>query len=931
MPVISRRAMLASTAAVGAGLALGGLPLTAQRASAQSSSPLTNIKHVVILMQENRSFDHYFGVQQGVRGFGDQATILLPGGYSVFNQPNGSSRQYPWWMSATSSADGATGAELAQCDGSLDHSWSTQHEAWDNGKMDDWISAKGSVRTMGYLTSADIPFHYALANEWLLCDAYHCSILSATGPNRTYLWSGTIEPSGADGGPAYDGGSESGLSWQTYAENLQNAGVSWYLYQNADDNYSDNGLAFFSQFADASTSSPLYINGMSSVPSTGNTPVDIANAIQDDVVNGTLPQVSWIVANQDTSEHPYAAPANGAYFINLVLNALNADEDVFNSTLVIINYDENDGFFDHVPPPSPPAGTAAEFTQGAAIGLGFRVPCFLISPWTRGGWVDSHVYDHTSVIMFLEQWTTALGSPALCPNISAWRRQTCGNFTGAFQWDNPVYGLPSLPAATQQYSLSYCAPLPDPDPTTNALPVQASGYRSAVGLPYQPNSYVSSLAKSGSNYALTVYLGNEGQYATGGIAMAVYANNYQTFTPVQFALPAYSTSAGNATATEAVTVSGTGSNAGKYDLTVTGPNRFLRRFTGNASTASISTDVTVTYGTSPVTGDLAIFFSLNNAYSSAVTFTITSNNYFRGGPWTYSVPANSKSSQYFEAVADQNGWYDFTITVSVDSSWSRRFTGHIEAGGVSITGSGSATATQDTVTVTSPGSQTATAGTAISPLQISASDSASGQTLTYSATGLPAGLSIGSSTGQITGTPTTAASGSVTVTATDTTGASGSATFTWTVNAASGSSPVVSGGTYNIVLQGGQVIDDPASSTTAGTQLIVYSLNSPATANQQWKFTQNSNGTYTITNVHSGLCMDDSGSSDSAGSEIIQYTGTGNPNQQWSIVANGAAYELVSKQSGLSVTSSGTADLSTLTQQASTSSPLQLWTFTQIS
>ncbi len=687
MPEISRRTMIKSTAAVGAGIALGGLPLRLASARAQTSSPLTNIQHVVILMQENRSFDHYFGTLQGVRGFGDQATILLSGGNSVFNQPDGSSRQYPWWMSDTPSEDGATGAELAQCDGSLDHSWSTQHEAWDNGKMDDWISAKGSVRTMGYLTRSDIPFHYALTDNWLVCDAYHCSILSATGPNRTYLWSGWISPDGEDGGPAYDGGDESGLSWQTYAENLQDAGVSWQVLQNADDNYTDNALAYFTQFADAPTDSPLYVNGMSSVPDTyDNTPEDIAAAIQSQVEAGTLPQVTWIVANQTTSEHPYAAPENGAYFINLILNALNADEDVFNSTALFLNYDENDGFFDHVPPPAPPAGTAGEFYDSEPIGLGFRVPCIVISPWTRGGWVDSHVYDHTSVIMFLEQWTTALGTPALCPNISAWRRQVCGNFTGAFQWDSPTYGLPSLPAATAQLSLDYCSPLPNPAPQTNSLPSQASGYRGAVALPYQPNAYVQSFEfGSDGEILLWVYLGNEGAAATSAIAAAVYANAYRSGGPWQYTVPAYSPSSGNGVVTDYFNI-GSGYGSGEYDLTVIGPNRFLRRFTGNATTSSADTDVTVTYGPSPATGDMAVFFNLNNTSSSSVTFTITASQYNTAGPWTYAVGADSTQQAYFEAQADQRGWYDFTITVSVDSTWSRRFTGHVESGSNSVTG-----------------------------------------------------------------------------------------------------------------------------------------------------------------------------------------------------------------------------------------------------
>ena len=252
-PSLNRRKFMAVSAGTAAGITVAGVaaapgaaaagatasptgtatPTTAP-ATANTKKPkpakltgtITDAKHIVILMQENRSFDHYYGTLSGVRGFGDQATIELAGGYSVFNQPNGSGRQYPWAFNATAPEDGASAELLSQCNGDLAHSWSDQHDAWNNGRMDSWVSAKGTSRTLGHLQRADIPFHYALADNWTICDAYHCSILSATGPNRTYLWSGMIDPAGGQGGPAYNGGDESGLSWQTYAEALQDAGVS---------------------------------------------------------------------------------------------------------------------------------------------------------------------------------------------------------------------------------------------------------------------------------------------------------------------------------------------------------------------------------------------------------------------------------------------------------------------------------------------------------------------------------------------------------------------------------------------------------------------------------------------------------------------------------------------------------------------------------
>ncbi|WP_037606595.1 phosphocholine-specific phospholipase C [Streptacidiphilus rugosus] len=685
MAPVTRRTFLGSAAALGAALGLESLPGSAPRAEAATTGTITDVKHVVVLMQENRSFDHYFGMLKGVRGFGDRATVQLSGGYSVFNQPNGSGRQYPWQMSATAPASGQTGETIAQCDGSLDHSWSTQHKAWNNGKMDSWVSAKGTNRTMGYLSRGDIPFHYALADAYTICDAYHCSILSATGPNRTYLWSGWIDPAGTAGGAAYDGGSESGLSWQTYAEALQNAGVSWKVYQNANDNFGDNGLAYFKQFTGAATGSPLYQRGMGSVPSTGSTPDDIAAAIKADALAGTLPQVSWVVANQAFSEHPDGPPNDGAHFVNLVIQALAADSATFDSTVLFLNYDENDGFFDHVPPPAAPSGTAAEFYSGTNIGLGFRVPMIIASPWTRGGFVDSQVYDHTSVIRFLETWTAALGTPAVCPNISAWRRQVCGDLTDAFDFANPVYGLPSLPATGAVFGQSNCDPLPNPAPTNNALPVQESGTKPARALPYQPNAWVDHIEfDSGGKTLVWIKMANQGAQATAYAHYSIYANAYRTGGPWQYTV-APSSNGTDGTATDFFNV-GTNYGAGKYDLTCVGPNRFLRRFTGNTTAAGKSCEATTSYAVAPSTGKEALYVNMTNTGTSAVTFTITSNNYRTDGPWTYQVAAGTTVSDYFNAVAYQNGWYDFTVTVSGDSSWSRRVTGHIETGSASVSG-----------------------------------------------------------------------------------------------------------------------------------------------------------------------------------------------------------------------------------------------------
>ncbi|MEE1785868.1 phospholipase C, phosphocholine-specific [Streptomyces sp. SP17BM10] len=688
MAELSRRKFVTLSGAAAAGLAAAGAgagaagatPGAASTTTLTTTGTITDVRHVVILMQENRSFDHYFGTLKGVRGFGDKAAIQISGGYSVFNQPNGLfARQYPWAFNPS----GATGnpETLAQCNGDLSHAWSDQHKAWNGGKMDAWVSAKGTVRTLGYLQRADIPFHYALADNWTICDAYHCSVLSATGPNRTYHWSGWIDPSGTAGGPAYDGGSESNLRWQTYAEALESAGVSWKVYQNANDNFGDNALAYFSQFTGAAAGSPLAVKGMGSVPAvTGRTPDDIALAIKSDVLAGTLPQVSWIVADQQSSEHPYATPEDGAHFVHMVMDALNADPDVFDSTVLLLNYDENDGFFDHVPPPAAPSGSTDEFYNSTNIGLGFRVPLIAISPWSRGGWVNSETFDHTSVLRFLEVWTAALGKAARCPNISTWRRTICGDLTSVFDFANPVYGMPTLPDTSQTIGLATCGPLANPSPSGNALPAQEAGTRPARALPYQPNGNLDHI-EYGSGGVIKVWLkmDNQGAQAVKSTHFAAYANAYRSGGPWQYAVdPAGSVSD--------FFNCGTNYGNGKYDLTVVGANRFLRRFTGDATAAGKNAAVTASYAVEPGTGKLAVYVKLANTGSTALTFTIASNNYRTDGPWTYRVPAGASTSDFFNAVAHNNGWYDFTVTVDADSSWSQRFTGHLETGAPSVSG-----------------------------------------------------------------------------------------------------------------------------------------------------------------------------------------------------------------------------------------------------
>ena len=734
MPELSRRGFLGAAAAVTGGAVVGaGLNATsAQAVERHHRTPhrhgdIRDVEHVVILMQENRSFDHYFGSLRGVRGFGDRATITLPGGASVFDQPTTapgapvSTRQYPWHLSAAAAADYPAGHQPpssetgAQGYGGTSHSWNDQHAAWCGGLMNGWVSAKGGLTTLGYLDRTDIPFHYALADAYTVGDAYHCSVLSATGPNRTYLFSGTVDAQRKYSDyVAFDGGDELGknLLWQSYAETLQDAGVSWRVYQCADD-YGDNAVEYFKNFArydptqggTPAPGNPLYDNGVANVaePKTGirANADNLADAIRADVVGGTLPRVSWVVTNQAFSEHPDGAPNDGAYYINGVLEALNADPDVFNSTLVIIDYDENDGQFDHVPPPVPAAGTKDEFyfdatgslahagvTAPLPVGLGFRVPLFLVSPWTRGGWVTSEVSDHTSVIQILEQWTDALGRPAVCPNISAWRRRVCGDLTDAFDFRSPIYGLPKLSETTvigDPAGGSYAPPV-----TTNALPAQESGVKRARALPYQPNANLEGLtARHGGGITANLSLSNNGPHVRKAAHFAVYDNAAPAGTLADYpaAFPSQHTVDASRTAWDKQTPVGVDLDSRTYDLTVTGPNRFLRHFTGDIDAAGATADVEAAYYQGRFTSSPVLSLELINRGSRPVDFTIVSNNYSQARPKTYRVAPRSRVSHLVpDPIGASDGWYDLTVRIGNDASWSRRYTGHLEDGKTSVTG-----------------------------------------------------------------------------------------------------------------------------------------------------------------------------------------------------------------------------------------------------
>jgi phospholipase C len=405
---------------------------------------VADIEHVIVLMQENRSFDHYFGTLSGVRGFGDPAGVFRQG--TQLGEHRLPFRLY----SDPPERDG-------ECLNDITHTWPVQHLSWNGGAMDGFLSAHlaadgpedGPV-TMGYYTRGDLPFYYALADAFTVCDGYFSSVIGPTDPNRLMAVSATIDPDGGAGGPVVETFPRrvehfGTLHWETMPGRLTEAGVRWKVYNARTTEVELSPLPYFREFTD-----PLSVRGIELI-ARGLKP-SYPDGFMADVEAGTLPSVSWIMPPLAQCEHPAAPPAWGEHLLHEVLSALVAHPDVWERTVLFVVHDENGGFFDHVPPLVAPEGTAGEWLScpvlpAAAggvrgpVGLGFRTACLVISPFSRGGYVCSDVLDHTSLLRFIE---TRFGVEV--PNLSAWRRGVTGDFTGVLGAAD--FSTPSLPATS---------------------------------------------------------------------------------------------------------------------------------------------------------------------------------------------------------------------------------------------------------------------------------------------------------------------------------------------------------------------------------------------------------------------------------------------------------------------------------------------------
>lgn len=435
---------------------------TSPKSIVRPSKGLSQIDHVIFVVQENRSFDHYFGTLSGVNGFQnaiDTNESILYQNFSANTTASPTGKLLPFHLD--------TLKYPVACILDLDHSWGPQHKYWNNGKMDGFgsehLAVDGSAagrNTMTYYMRQDIPFHYFLADTFTICDSYHCSVIGPTHPNRVMSIAASIDPDGKYGGPILRTresiGYEGSVSFTTMPERLLSQGISWKFYETRNSLLapgtslgavaSDNPLLYFKQFLNKD--SELY--KLAFEPAW-------PNDFQKDVETGNLPQVSFINMPDPNQEHPPSPPLGGEQAMRQLLSIVMSNPKVWSKTAIFITYDENGGFFDHVNPPTPEPGTKGEYLSAplpsdadginGPIGLGFRVPMLVISPFSTGGYVASQVFDHTSMLRFLE---TRFNVEV--PNLSAWRRETTGDLTSALDMNNPNFGKIDLPEVP--YSLS---------------------------------------------------------------------------------------------------------------------------------------------------------------------------------------------------------------------------------------------------------------------------------------------------------------------------------------------------------------------------------------------------------------------------------------------------------------------------------------------
>lgn len=791
----------------------------------QAGSTYLDAEHVVVLMQENRSFDHCYGTLKGIRGFNDPRAITLADKNPVWLQTNAAGETYaPFRLRIKETKSTWLG--------SLPHSWTNQVDAGNGGKHDKWLDAKPSGRkgygslplTMGYYNREDIPFYYAMADAFTVCDQNFSSSLTGTTPNRLFLWTGTVRAEQNSASAAKvrneDVNYDREVKWKTFPERLEENGISWKIYQNEislptglegeEDawlsNFTDNPIEWFSQYhvrfsekhiqflEKLATELPNEIIALekkiASLPegedqktqtallkkkqdllirvkkdrtvytkenfeklsakeksihakafsTNKNDPDyrklktvnyddgkqkrqvkvpagDILHQFRTDVKNGELPTVSWIVSPENFSDHP-GAPWYGAWYISEVMDILTQNPEVWKKTIFILCYDENDGYYDHVPPPVPPnpnvpaSGKVSEgidpaiefvtFEQDkigrleknareSPVGLGYRVPLVIASPWSRGGTVCSQVFDHTSILQFMEKFLShKTGKKIEESNISAWRRAVCGDLTSVFK---PYHGekiaLPEFPgkdtfiegihqAQFQKDPFGYHKLTKEEigqiirDPALSPLMTrQEKGTRASCALPYE--LYADGKLVAGSKFELSFKAGNEvfGQKSAGACFLVYdHLRNRSSYT----------VKAGDR-------ISDLIDFDKDYRFDLYGPNGFFRSFKGESGQAGIET--VLTYDRKPdgkkLSGNIS-FNIINNDPKQSYVINVKDNSYRRATISKRIAPAGTAGSsiQLRLDLSSSSAWYDYSINIEGLTGFERTYAGRVETGAEGI-------------------------------------------------------------------------------------------------------------------------------------------------------------------------------------------------------------------------------------------------------
>jgi phospholipase C len=812
------------------------LPKSIQRAVAinpQPGSTYLNAEHIVILMQENRSFDHTFGTLRGVRGYNDPRAVTLPDNNLVWLQSNKKGETFlPFHFDIKNTK--------ATWMGSTPHSRSSQVDAWNTGKYDNWIDSKrvwdkryaGIPLTMGYYTREDVPFYYAMADAFTVCDQNFCSAMTSTNPNRLFYWTGTVREEQYPHAEAIMRNLSNDrwgvLHFDTFPERLEANGISWKFYQNDIDcggGFSDDGRAWLSNFGcnplewfanyhvkfsdryiqglqnqikklpdeiqalkkQAGSLSPND-NGLTKIQTAiakkqevltnakkelteysqeafdklpgeekslyeraftinSNDPYyhdltplnyedngaareldipkgDVLYQFRKDVEDGKLPTVSWLASAQLLSDHP-SAPWYGSLYASEILNILTDNPEVWKKTIFIVTFDENDGYYDHIPPfvapdpKNPQTGkcsegidTGVEYiylddelkeripkreARGGPIGLGFRVPMIIASPWSRGGQVCSQLFDHTSTLQFLEEFfRKKFNKDVRESNISEWRRTICGDLTSTFKPYNgeKTEQLPYLKripfiegiynAKFKKEPTDYNALTPEQihevnkNPLlTSLLPAQERGIKPSCAIPYE--LYVEGIINDDKKgFEITFSAQNKvfGKQAAGSAFNAYIPGK-------DMPSRSYAVSAGDKISDSFPFDLFENDN---YHICISGVNGFFREFKGQKTDPLVIISVEYEHAKSlmkKLTGNVVVMCK-NLHPSQHYQIEITDNAYKNRLVQKELHPGKEQQSIVLNLSKSHN-WYDFSIRIKGMDNFERRYAGHVETGKDSFT------------------------------------------------------------------------------------------------------------------------------------------------------------------------------------------------------------------------------------------------------